>query len=337
MKKSLIALAAVAAVGAASAQSVTLGGVYNFGFQKADSGATKADFFDSKINLSGSEDLGGGLKAGFNVEFQMGGRQDITTRASVSEDQVTGAFSAGNQAKATGVWGRNATVSLAGGFGTLTGGRVESTNTHENAKVAGASLNDGFDKSGLAGALTNFNTIGYTTPELAPGLRASVSQLKSLNADFAPAASVLVNAETTVNVLGASYASGPVVAGLAYKMVDAANLVKGKKTELFVTYDLGFAKLGAGLGKNSGQLYSGEKATVILSAVAPVVANLTLGVDYAKRSAGGASAAVTGTGYAVAANYALSKRTKFNATVGKIEGSGLVGEQQYRAGLFHTF
>ena len=80
MKKSLIALAAVATFGTAFAQSsVTIAGAYNFGFQKSDNGATKADFFDSKINLSGTEDLGGGLKASFNVEFQMGGRQDLTT------------------------------------------------------------------------------------------------------------------------------------------------------------------------------------------------------------------------------------------------------------------
>ncbi len=312
----------MAAVGAASAQStVNIGGTYNFGLQKADTGAKSADFFDSKVNFSGTEDLGGGLKASFFTEMQLGGRANL---APTTVDT-----------KSSRVWARNATLALSGDFGAVTGGRIESSNTHQNAQLAGASLNDGFDKAGLAGAVSNYNTIGYTTPELVPGLRASVSQLKSLDNAFAPAASA-ANTETTVNVLGASYASGPVAAGLAYKMVEVANATKGKKAELFATYDLGVAKIGAGFGKNSGAAYAGEKATVILSAVAPLAPNFTLGVDYAKRSAGG-TALVDGKGYAVAANYMLSKRTKLNATVGKVEGSGLTGAQQYRVGLFHSF
>ena len=310
---------------AAFAQSaVTLAGTYNFGFQKADNGATKADFFDAKINLSGTEDLGGGLKASFLTDIQVGGRQDLTTVDATK-----------NQAKVGGVWGRNATISLAGGFGTVTGGRVESTNLMQSAQLAGASLNDGFDKAGLAGAVSNYNTVSYTSPAF-NGFTVGVAQLKSLNDKFAPAAGV-VNAETTSNVLSASYVNGPLVAGFAHKAVDAANTTKGKKNELFATYDLGVAKVGLGYGKNSGAAYVNEKATVIASALVPVAANFTLGADYAMRSAGGTSATVDGKGYAVAANYMLSKRTKINATVGKLEGTGLVGQSQYRVGLFHNF
>ena len=325
MKKTLIALAVVAASGAAFAQSaVTLAGTYNFGFQKADNGATKADFFDAKINLSGTEDLGGGLKASFLTDIQVGGRQDTSTA------------STGNTSKAGGVWGRNATISLAGGFGTLTGGRVESTNLNQSAQLAGASLSDGFDKGGLAGAVSNYNTVGYTSPAF-NGFTASLSQAKALNADFAPAATT-ANAEVKVTSVGFSYANGPLVAGYVNKTVDTTGTAAdGKKNELFATYDLGVAKLGLGYGKNSGARFAGEKATVIASALVPVAANFTLGADYAMRSAGGTSAAVDGKAYAVAANYMLSKRTKINATVGKLEGTGLVGQSQYRVGLFHNF
>ncbi len=333
----LAALAVVAASGAAFAQSaVTLGGTYNFGFQKADNGATKADFFDAKINLSGAEDLGGGLKASFSTEMQVGGRQDTSTAAAAAVAAGAAAPAVANQSKAGGVWGRNATVSLAGGFGTLTGGRVESTNLMQNAQLAGASLNDGFDKGGLAGAVSNYNTVGYTSPAFS-GFTASLSQAKALNADFAPAATT-ANAEVKVTSVGFSYANGPLVAGYVNKTVDTTGTAAdGKKNELFATYDLGVAKVGLGYGKNSGARYTGEKATVIASALVPVAANFTLGADYAVRSAGGASAAVDGKAYAVAANYMLSKRTKINATVGKLEGTGLVGESQYRVGLFHNF
>ena len=81
MKKSLIALAVVAASGAAMAQSsVTLYGVADAGVGKIKSGGTdssnKVEFTSgstmnngtSRLGVRGTEDLGGGLKAGFNFE-----------------------------------------------------------------------------------------------------------------------------------------------------------------------------------------------------------------------------------------------------------------------------
>jgi hypothetical protein len=158
-----------------------------------------------------------------------------------------------------------------------------------------------------------------------------------LNADFAPAATVTPNLEVKVTSIGLSYVNGPLVAGFVNKTVDTAGTTAdGKKNELFATYDLGVAKVGLGYGKNSGARYAGEKATVIASAVMPM-GPFSVGADYAVRSAGGSSALVDGKGYAVAANYMLSKRTKVNATFGKLEGTGLLGESQYRVGLFHSF
>ena len=333
----LAALAVMAASGAAFAQStVTLGGTYNFGFQKADNGATKADFFDAKINLSGAEDLGGGLKASFSTEMQVGGRQDTSTAAAVAVVAGAAAPAVANQSKAGGVWGRNATISLEGGFGTVTGGRLENNNLMQSAQLAGASLSDGFDKAGLAGVVSNYNLVSYTSPAFS-GFTASLSRAVALNADFAPAATVTPNLEVKVTSIGLSYVNGPLVAGFVNKTVDTAGTTAdGKKNELFATYDLGVAKVGLGYGKNSGARYAGEKATVIASAVMPM-GPFSVGADYAVRSAGGSSALVDGKGYAVAANYMLSKRTKVNATFGKLEGTGLLGESQYRVGLFHSF
>jgi len=322
MKKTLIALAVLAASGASFAQStVAIGGTYNFGFQRADSGATKADFFDAKINFSGTEDLGGGLKASFLSDVQVGGRANL---APTTVDT-----------KSSNVWARNATLSLSGAFGTVSGGRVEGSNLHQSAQLAGASLADGFDKASFAGALSNYNTIGYTLPAF-NGFTVGVAQLKALDNNFAPANGT-ANTETTVGVISASYTNGPLVAGVARKAVDASNATTGTKLEMFATYDLGVAKFGLGYGNNSGAAYSGENATVIASVVAPISGALTLGADIGSRNAGGSSAAADAKGYAIAANYMLSKRTKVNATVGKIEGTSLKGNGQYRIGLFHNF
>jgi hypothetical protein len=299
------------------------------------------------------------MKASFSVATQVAGRQDITTAAAAAVAAGAAVPAVATQSKATGIWGRNATVSLSGGFGTVTGGRIEGTNTIESAIVSGQSLAQGFDRNSLTGGKANFNTVGYTTPAI-NGFNVSVTQLKSLNDKFAPAAftaatdattgittltAAAANAETTVNVLGLSYANGPLVAGLAYKMVDVANATKGNKTEMFATYDLGVAKLGLGFAKNSGDAYAGQKAGMLISGAVPMGA-LTLGADYYTRGAGGATttagvalggSAIDGKAYALVAKYDLSKRTNLKATVGKLTGTSLIGEQQYRVGMYHAF
>ena len=75
MKKSLIALAVLAASGAAMAQSsVTLYGVVDLGIGKLGKGKVAMQGGQivnngvSRIGFRGVEDLGGGLKVGFNYE-----------------------------------------------------------------------------------------------------------------------------------------------------------------------------------------------------------------------------------------------------------------------------
>ena len=83
MKKSLIAVAALAAVGAASAQSsVTLYGVVDTGYgvvqtkteqggvttKTRTTGLMSGNLSGSRWGLKGQEDLGNGLSAVFNVE-----------------------------------------------------------------------------------------------------------------------------------------------------------------------------------------------------------------------------------------------------------------------------
>ena len=76
MKKSLIALAVLAASGAAMAQSsVTLFGIVDAGVTYAKTsggdnvyGLTNSGNATSRLGFRGVEDLGGGLKAGFWLE-----------------------------------------------------------------------------------------------------------------------------------------------------------------------------------------------------------------------------------------------------------------------------
>jgi len=109
MKKTLIALAAVAATGAAFAQStVTLFGGADINYRSVNSGVNKFSglaqdgIYSSRLGVMGTEDLGGGLKAGFH--FEGGMNADVGTAAGFN-------------------FARKSTIGLMGGFGEVRMGR----------------------------------------------------------------------------------------------------------------------------------------------------------------------------------------------------------------------
>ncbi len=121
MKKSLVALAALAVVGAASAQSsVTLSGNIKGGFAStkytngavAASNGSNTSFADgsSRFIISGREDLGGGMAGIFQID----------TRFRVDDNNITAGATAVAQL-ATG----NTFVGLSGGFGSIRIGKLD--------------------------------------------------------------------------------------------------------------------------------------------------------------------------------------------------------------------
>ena len=118
MKKSLIALAVLAASGAAMAQSsVTLFGVADAGVTFVDgarnwTGLTSGNQLTSRIGFRGTEDLGGGLKANFWLEAGLNlDNGDGNSGYSAAGDGNSFAFK------------RRSTVGLEGGFGEVRLGR----------------------------------------------------------------------------------------------------------------------------------------------------------------------------------------------------------------------
>jgi len=212
MKKSLIALAVLGFAGAAMAQSsVTLYGVADAGLGKAKSaGETKVNMQSagtmnngtSRLGVRGVEDLGGGLKAGFNFETGLSLENGNTSTAGA------------------GFWGRAANLWLGGNWGTFQMGRTlnpsfygvaawELTGT-ANYSVVGNTY-------GYVGGARNSSEFSYKTPDFG-GLSAKLGYI--MKADNGG------NAKWDLNVI---YANGPIAAGLS------ANKTKGQK----VGYALG--------------------------------------------------------------------------------------------------
>lgn len=140
MKKSLIALAVMAAAGAASAQSsVTLFGIVDLAVRNVRgdgnghvTSLSRDGYNSSRLGFRGTEDLGGGmsasfwLEAGINPDTGAGDNTNINNQSSGAA-VITGAPAAAGTYRAGGTQGltfnRRSTVSLAGGWGELRMGR----------------------------------------------------------------------------------------------------------------------------------------------------------------------------------------------------------------------
>lgn len=201
MKKSLIALAALAAVTAASAQSsVTLYGVVDLSLAKLPdvsaqmSGNGLMNNGSSRLGVRGVEDLGGGLKVAFNLE------QGINAE--------TGATDATT-------FQRAANMSLMGNFGTFKMGRTltpsffgiaawELTGT-ANYSVVG-------NQFGFAGAgPRNSSEFSYKTPDMG-GFSAQLGYVTEPDNGG--------HAKTDLNAI---YANGPLAVGLSYNKVSGSS------------------------------------------------------------------------------------------------------------------
>jgi predicted porin len=378
MKKTLVALAALATVGAAFAQStVTLygrvdvnltsfdqktGGVRtpdnNVGAQLATGNAFGET--GSRWGLKGSEDLGGGMKAIFQLEngfaadngnLQQGGRQ----------------------------FGRQAYVGLGGGFGTLTFGRqyspldaiwgsYDAQGYYTTAPISYA-WNNGPQNYGSSAAVVGVhndtgrisNAIMYATPAMS-GFSGAVM--------WAPGENKIpgVNGATQYWGFNAQYANGPIGIGLGYENTEAKTAAFSAKMSNWTLggqYDFGVAKVYAmyergrsnipagniyptnainGIGAGAGGVATGagtDRGWDIGFTIPVGAANV--GLSYAEEKTEATGTNVTGKNKAIGANvnYSLSKRTTIYAIV--LDGSSTTAANvrtkntAYSLGVRHEF
>jgi len=247
MKKSLIALAVLAASGAAMAQSsVTLFGIvdatyaYGSGSVANKSQLTNSGYNSSRLGFRGVEDLGGGMSASFWLE------------AGVNNDNGSGGTTSTNNQGASGVTGgggltfnRRSTVSLNGGFGEVRLGR-DYTPQFWNLTVFDPFGTNGVGttqtlNSSLGGPTTvrASNSIGYFLPGNLGGFYGQAQYYMGEN---------LSNAANKKDgnglALRAGYANGPINVALAFSETKFLN-ANIKAVNLGGQYDLGVAKIMA--------------------------------------------------------------------------------------------
>jgi len=230
MKKTLLALAAIAASSAAFAQSsVTLYGVVDASLEsvKGDDTVTRVssdNLASSRLGFKGTEDLGNGLKANFVLESNM--KMD------------TGANGGGT----TRFFDRAAWVGAAGAFGELRLGRQDTSIglLAGNSGILGA---QGYDELKIAktfsgdGYRRTDNAITYILPKLVDGLSAQVQY--STQASGAEDVDKL-GSHYGLNV---QYAASGFSAGLGYIHAKKTASVDDTGVLAYLGYDFGAVKL----------------------------------------------------------------------------------------------
>src|SRR5450830_1131188 len=286
MKKSLIALAVLAASGAAMAQStVTLYGLIdaNFGSFKTNTavGATVQNLTQTKIDSGGLN----GSRWGLRMSEDVGGGMSVIANLESGINVDTGSSAQGGL-----LFGRRANVGVAAGFGTLVIGRNSSSYDDVSADNAmmgqtifdPSQTNNGpstanaiapftvttaaVNAANLLGRNTTWigyntrfnNSVKYTSPNFS-GFSGSAMYAFGEDKTTTPAN----DASKTVSA-NLKYANGPLLVSGGYQSEAAGGTLTGTTNSvgspagakpalenalLSVAYDFGMAKVGAGFNR----------------------------------------------------------------------------------------
>jgi predicted porin len=330
MKKSLIALAVLAASGAAMAQSsVTLygridtsvGSIKDTGSASTNKSAVTKVFSGGDGGLTsprwgmrGSEDLGGGLKANFLLESRF-----FSDEGTLDGVQFKGAS-----------W-----VGLSGGFGEIRLGR--STTVYDDIRALSYASNvfdsaftpasNGVFKSGGDYNSRFDNKITYLSPNMG-GFYAGV--------DFALDEDASKKADKMA--FKAGYRAGPMHFALGYQ--DEKTIAD--YTALSGSYDFGVASVSGGFNMRDAKTGGAEDTEYTVGVNVPFGA-VALSAGYASsKTEVGSTTTGKASGFALGATYSLSKRTRAYVGYRAIEvkngaGTKTKDETLYAAGIRHDF
>ncbi|MDO9089923.1 MAG: porin [Burkholderiaceae bacterium] len=333
MKKSLVALAALAVVGVASAQSsVTLFGVVDATWAHGSgSGAgsssktqlTHSGLTTSRLGFRGTEDLGGGMSASFWLEAAVI-NDDGSGAATNTNNQATGAAPAGALVGRQGLtFGRRSTVSLAGNWGELRAGRDYTPHFWTLTEF------DPFGTLGVGSTLTLVSTIGgvtavrasnsvgYLTPNKLGGFSGWLQHYRGENNQIG----AVTDKDGTGTSLRIGYAAGP------------AKIYLATGTTKYATGDIRQSNLGASYDFKVVNLMAQVTRERVSSAVAVAGRGALIGGHIPVGGAGlvrlaystyrtDAGASPKSTKIALGYVHNLSKRTALYTTYARVRNSG---------------
>jgi predicted porin len=355
MQKKLIALAiaGLASTAAIAQSNVTVYGRVDYGYVNRSSGdgaspanGTRSEFASgieggSRIGFKGSEDLGNGLKAIFELEYGIGVD---------SAGGATGATPTSSTTPYSQWWNRHSYVGLTGGFGTVVGGRVDGD------RYSVINSYDPFGGGTVANAITAFgggqvtrgdNAIAYISPDMS-GFRVLTFYTTKLVGSEGVGAypSTTGTQQNTGDLRGGGlnleYANGPIRATVNYEKFAQKGISNTdvKVGEIAGSYDFGVAKVSALYDSVKTDAGNADLRNWLVGVSAPVTGSSLVRAVYTRhtdKNDGNNDYNKFGIGF----QYKLSKRTDVftdyarisnsSTAAGQIGFSGVAGSADYPA------
>jgi predicted porin len=347
MKKTLIALAVLAASGASFAQ-VTMSGNVGFGFDKSasqtasngnnGSGMTTTD---GTINFTAKEDLGGGMSVIASTEFQLRGRTDAAAGATPNSNSFRP---------------RNATLAMITPVGVFSAGSIESPSGFFRTTSYTDSWNTGFDNAnGPWDGKANIDFVRYLVPISAvKGLQLS-AWYTEVGAGVANGVTIGSATKITAPVLMANFSAGPITAYADYTNFTAqkaagvpaaitAVLSDLTRYRIGADYNFGMAKVSVGYQTRDHDLPD-QYAFGLTVPLGATTLNLTYGARDSQKAAPkyGLAADVERTATGLQVRYNFSKTTFAEVAYATYTGGGKIanGERdlsdEYRIRMNKSF
>jgi predicted porin len=271
MKKTLVAIAALAAFGAQAQSSVQLDGIADAGYQAIGYKGNSVTGFQgngsstSQFNIRGTQDLGGGLKANFRIESDWSlVSNNANTGAKTTPLALAsgGAYAAAND----GSLNNGATfgngellVGLSGGFGSVHFGAINQNGLNAIAlgQPFGTAIGGGYGSAirvnAAASAVREDQSVRYNTPTFsgfAGTFLKSNKQTKAVDSTTVQQTSFSTSLgaydKQGVQEIGVTYANGPLAANYNTAKFDSKSVGTGTTEStvntLAAAYTMGAAK-----------------------------------------------------------------------------------------------
>ena len=323
----MFALAVLAVSGAAFAQSTaTISGTISVGVMDTGAAGAKAGVATlgggaNAVNIVTAEDLGGGLRGGFDSQIRFNAATGDTNSRGTGDALFHGA-----------------NVYLGGGFGTVRMGKIiEASNCAFDpwACTGGAGLSAGSTTGGLIAAQTQSQSVSYATPTIngfSASFQTSVSartnerSVLNLGYNQGPLSVQFLQSKNSLNI--APNGTTLTTALLASNPITDA---KAQGTSIGASYNFGVARLSVFNAKTENAAGATTVDLTGIGATVPMGAYTILaGFTKDKKAASTAD-----TRAALGVNYALSKRTTLGADVFKQDQVG--GSNGFVVRARHTF
>ena len=370
MKKTLVALAALAASAAFAQSTVTISGVADVGLAY-DSTATGANGTgnaaggnklglsagnNNRILFSGVEDLGGGMAATFAFQLRLDPTRGTNERGGNLIGNQTNNTTAINtntsQSTSRPLFQGESTVGLRGGFGSLKLGRWLTATQLANggaidpwgvSTIGGNVYASGFASDYVQGGEGRVgNAVFYSSPNLG-GFGVNVSY----GFDKGPSGK-------QHTAFAGTYSNGPI----NFMIGSEKNRFNDGLLQIGGNFDMGVAKLYAGYGKVTGSANAADRlgSTYLSTASGTQVAaggtikDLTFGANipmgaatlragYSRWNGSGAAGQQNERKIGLGVNYALSKRTAIYSDIASTsrKNAALSNKTAYDLGIAHSF